>query len=351
MYESMTSDVILDKLLSNVPDSIDKREGSVIYDALAPCSIELAQMYIELDVILNQTFADTATRTYLIKRCAERGITPYAATYVIVKAQFNIEVPIGSRFTHNNYSYKVTEKISDRVYKLQCETVGSSPNGLIGTLIPVDYIEGLTSAVITEILIPGEDEEETETLRARYYNSLSSQSYGGNKADYIEKTNSLDGVGGTKVYPVWNGGGTVKLVIIDSNFKKPTTTLINTVQTVIDPITNSGEGVGLAPIGHTVTVASVEETTVNISTVITYQEGWNFEACKTYITNIVNEYFAELSKSWASENNLIVRISQLETRLLNCAGILDIASTTLNGVAENLVLLANNIPIVGDING
>ena len=63
MYESITQEVILSRMLDRVRASnpeIDTREGSLIYDALAPASIELRLMYIEFDVIMNETFADSA---------------------------------------------------------------------------------------------------------------------------------------------------------------------------------------------------------------------------------------------------------------------------------------------------
>lgn len=85
-------------MLDKVSDTIDKREGSVIYDALAPAALELQLMYIELDVILNESFGDTASRKYLIKRAAERGLSPYNASKAILKGVFNIDIPIGNRF-------------------------------------------------------------------------------------------------------------------------------------------------------------------------------------------------------------------------------------------------------------
>ena len=141
----------------------------------------------------------------------------------------------------------------------------------------------------------------------------------------------------------------MKLVIIDSTFSKPSTTLINAVQTAIDPTQNQGKGVGIAPIGHVVTVVGCDETTVNIETHITFQEGWSWEALKPYVEAAIDEYFKELSTEWDSNSNLIVRISQIETRLLDLTGVLDIADTTLNGVAQNLTVAADNIPVRGDI--
>lgn len=354
MYESITYELILQRMIDKVLEqnpNIDTREGSIIYNALAPAAVELQNMYIELDTILNESFADTQSRDYLIKRCAERGIYPEAATKAILKGEFNIDVPIGSRFSLDMLNYIVIEKISDGIFKLECETPGSEGNQQFGTLIPIDYIEGLTSAELTELLIPGEDEEDTESLRERYFNSLESQSFGGNIADYKEKTKQVPGVGGVKVYPVWNGGGTVKLVIIDSTYNVPSSTLIDAVQTAVDPIQNQGKGVGIAPIGHVVTVEGVTATTVNISTNITYQEGWTWADIEPYVHKAIDDYFFELASSWENENNLIVRISQIETRILNIAGVVDIENTTINGKAQNFVLGADNIPVRGEVIG
>lgn len=355
MYENVTYEVILDRMLDRVlaqNPNIDTREGSIIYNALAPAAVELQNMYIQLDTILNESFADTQTRDYLIRRCAERGVNVEPATYAIRQGEFipsTLEIAIGTRFSLNLLNYVVVEKISDGIYKLQCETAGYDGNVESGTLIPIEYIEGLQTATLTEVLVPGEDEEDTEHLRQRYFDSLDSQAFGGNIKDYKEKTNSLDGVGGVKVYPVWNGGGTVKLVIINSDFDKPSDVLINSVQTAIDPTQNQGTGVGIAPIGHIVTVVGCGETSVDVTTKITFQEGWDWEAVKPYAEQAIDDYFKELASDWASSDNIIVRISQIEIRLLNLTGVLDIADTTLNGIAHNLTIDADNIPIRGEV--
>jgi uncharacterized phage protein gp47/JayE len=351
MYENITYEKILQKMLDRVPNSIDKREGSIIYDALAPAAVELQLMYIELDALLNETYADTASREYLIKRAAERGIIPNAATKAMLKGVFNINVPIGSRFSLDDLNYVVTETMLNNEYKLQCETEGTEGNKQLGELIPIQYIEGLTSAVLTEVLVPGEDEEDTEEFRAKYYSSLNSQAFGGNIADYKEKVNNLQGVGGVKVYPVWNGGGTVKIVFINSEYNKPSAELIESLQTQIDPAGNQGTGIGIAPVGHTVTVIGVADQIINISTNITYQEEWTWEDVKTYVENKVDEYLFSLKKGWADTNNIIVRISQIETHLLDVPGIIDIANTSINGSEENFIVSPDMIPVRGVING
>ena len=358
MYENVTYESILQRMLNRIPNTFDKREGSVIYDALAPAAVEMQNMYIELDNVLNESFADTQSRPYLIKRCAERNIKPKGATYAIRQGEFNIDVPIGSRYSLNKLNYVVTEKISDGIFKMQCETIGNVGNIESGTLIPIEYIDGLQTAVLTGVpLIPGNDEEETEKLRQKYFNSYDSQSFGGNIADYKEKVKSLSGVGGVKVQRAWNGGGTVKLTIIDSTYSKPSedengfSVLVASVQEAVDPLDHQGEGLGIAPIDHIVTVVGCGETPVDVQTKITFQESWDWDSVKPYMEKAIDDYFKELSETWedADKDGLIVRISQIETRLLEVNGVLDVANTTLNGVAQNLTIDPDNIPIKGDV--
>lgn len=54
MYEDQTFDVILQRMLSRVPETMDKRESSPIYAALAPAAVELTSMYIAFDCIPNR---------------------------------------------------------------------------------------------------------------------------------------------------------------------------------------------------------------------------------------------------------------------------------------------------------
>ena len=354
MYENVTFETIMERMLARVPSTMDKREGSVIWDALAPAAIELQNLYIALDTILNETYADTASLYYLKKRCKERGIEQIPASNAILQGEFTPitrNIPLGSRFSCDQLNYIVTMKISDGVYKLMCETVGTDGNIHLGTLIPIDYIEGLETAELTEVLIPAEDDEDVESLRKRYLESMNSQSFGGNIADYEEKTNAIAGVGGVKVTPVWNGGGTVKLTIINSSYGVPSDELVELVQNTIDPVGHSGEGVGLAPIGHVVTVVGVKSYPVNIATNITYQNGWNWDSAKNYILNAIDQYFIELGQTWVESEGLVVRISQLESKILNCTGVIDIQNTTLNGSGSNLSLAVDEIPVRGTVNG
>ena len=353
MYGTIEVEDILADLLDRVPDDIDKREGSIIYNALAPCATELQKMYKELQVLMDETFADTASMQYLMKRAAERGIQLKEATHATIRGVFTPETVdvLDKRFSEKDLIYAVDEKIADGQYMLRCETPGEPGNLHTGQLIPIDYVEGLETANIAELLIPGEDEETTEQLRKRYFDSLNTTGFGGNIAGYKQWVNDINGVGGVKVYPVWNGGGTVKLVIISSNYGEPSQELISSVQTAVDPVQNHGEGMGIAPIGHVVTVTGVFAAVINVATSFTYADGWTWDDVKPYAEQTVDTYFRELAEAWADSENLIVRISQLESRFLTMPGIVDVSNTRLNGAAQNAELGADSIPERGNISG
>ena len=357
MYEEQTFDVILTRLLARVKDTLDKQEGSIIYDALAPAAVELANCYTALDTILEESFADTASREYLIRRCKERGIIPEEATYAVMEGKFNIDIPIGSRFNLGSYNYTATEKISDGVYKMLCDTAGEAPNSVLGDLTPIEYITGLVTAALTACLVPGEDAEGTEALRNRYLESFKSDAYGGNIADYKEKVNAIQGVGGVKVFPAWQGGGTVKLVIISSDYGVPTNDVVALVQKTMQPLNGDGvpdlttSGTGLAPIGHLVTVVPAQSVSVNITATLSYLSGYSWNDVKSTVLSAIDDYYKSLGQSWASETNLVVRKSRIETRILDITGISDVEDITLNGGSGNLTLSDNDLPIRGTFNG
>lgn len=392
MYD-VTYNEILERMLARVSDKFDKREGAVIFDTHSPTAIELELLYVELNTILAEAYGDSASREYLVKRCKERGITPYEATYAVLKGKFtptNIDVT-GQRFNIGSTNFVVLEKIADGEYQVQCETAGIVGNQQLGTMIPIEYIEGLETAELTEILIPGEDEEDTEDLRTRYFDSFNEKAFGGNARDYLEKTNAIPGVGSTKVTRVWNSdlnpnemipsesvkswyesikgtlsgepaewldtvfnaaankklttGGTVLLTILNSDFGVASDTLIKTVQQTIDPDEYAGEGYGVAPIGHIVKVKSAEKIEVTVKTNITFDVGYGWSNLQSPIDEAISNYLLELRKSWADNPYLVVRVSQIETRLLNIKGIVDIANTKLNGASENLTLGKYEVPM------
>lgn len=353
MYEEMTQEYLTNRMLALVPDNLDKREGSVIYNAVAPMAAELAQAYIRLDCALLETFADSASREFLILRARERGIAPKEASCAVVRARFNVPVEPGERFYADDFVYTVTAHEEDDRYRMSCETAGSAPNGTTGRLVPVGYVDGLTEAEILEVIIPGEDETDTEALRSMYFDAIATKAFGGNRADYKAKALSVSGVGGVKVYRAANvkgetEGGNVLLVIQDSEYGAASGELTGRVRELFDP-GDGGTGDGLAPIWHYVNVRSVDEQVINISADITYQAGYTRDDIQSRMEEAVEAYLLGLRREWQEESGLVVRISQIEHALIGLTGIVDIANTSINGSTVNLQLDEYTVPVRGEI--
>lgn len=352
MYEDQTYENILARALAKVATNVDKREGSLVMNAIAPVSAEHANIYILLDSIIRNGYVDTAdVREYVVYRCKERGIIPYEATQATLKGKFNMEIPLGSRFSHDELNYTATAFIEEAegyyYYQMECETAGEIGNKSFGELSSIEYINKDLEGALVELLIPAKDEESVESLKERYLNSFDSNPFGGNKQDYKDKTKALDGVGGCIPVPVWAGGGTVKLIIIDSEYNVATPVLVASVQEQMDP-NPQGEGNGIAPIGHTVTVVSAVEKSITVSSKFTLNEGYSWSQLRSSIEEVIKAYLLEMRKVW-EDGNLVVRISQIETRLLNIEGVLDVTDTKINGADSNLALGQSELPVFGGV--
>lgn len=355
MYENQTYDAIKQRILDRISDEFDKRESSFLYNATAPIAVEHQNMYIALDNILDLTFFDTSDRGGKLERCRERGIdiSQFDATYSYVTAHTSpttADVPIGSRFNYDTVNFIVTEKVADGIYRMKCESLGESGN-VTGMITPIDYIRNLSYAEIVSIDTYGEDEADIEVIDEAFYASLHSTAFGGNRADYMQKLHAIAGVGGVKCYSAaqWRGGGTVKLVIQTSSYTVPSSTFVNEIQTMVDPIVNGGAGYGIAPIGHTVTVAGCINTTVDIEFSLTLLSGYTWQDVIPYIQETIDDYFLSLNKQWEDLSQIIVRISQIESRILDIAGVIDIQNTKLNNSSANLYLDPDAIAVRGEI--
>lgn len=342
--EIPTYEEILQRCLDRVPSKFDKRQGSIIYDAIAPCAAELAQLYIKLYGIYEQVFIDSAVGEDLDKLVKQNGVTRKDATYALRKGEFNMVVPVGSRFSDGTNAYIVESNIEGtNNSRLRCETPGSAGNTYYGSLTMITFIDGLTKAELTDIIDLGDDIESDEDLRERFMISVTAPQYGGNISDYQNKVRALTGVGGCKVIPIWNGGGTVKLIITNSLGESPLESLINDVQEAVDPQPQQ-QGLGIAPIGHKVTVIGAETRKLKFSVNLTLSQGTEANDIKDKVNETIDQYLSNLAKDWDKDDHITVRISQLEIRLLSVSGVIDITDIKIDGTGANVELESEEIP-------
>ena len=316
MFEHKTFEAILGEMLSYVSDrnpNLDTRDGSIIYTALAPIALELETAYHEMDMILEETFLETASKEFLVKHGNQIGIALNEATYGHFKGEFDVDVEVGSRFNLDKFNYNVIAKLAspttDNPYyicELVCETAGAEPNDYFGDLTPITFIANISHAKLISNIIYGEDEEETEAYRYRIQTKIRNPAIDGNVAQYEAWLDEYDGIGRHRTIPCWNGVNTVKLLILDAEQNRASDELINKAQEYFDPATEDvddhtnfvnypqgrGMGNGKAPIGAIVTVARPKEVSVIVKTNIVLKDGYS---SPVGVMDAINNYVKSLA--------------------------------------------------------
>ena len=367
--EENTFEKIMTRMLANERlSNVDKRVGSIAYDAIAPCAMELAELYMKMDILESQTYLLTATGKSLDKRVYDFGVVRRDGTFAQRIGKFqkyktnaegnfeldedgnkilvDMEIPIDSRFTipeNSTLIYKYIGKIDGHEI-LQCEQSGSGGNTHVGTILPIISINDLIAAKITGTYKPAEDRETDDELRKRTLEIINSESFGGNIADYIEFTNDIDGVGNTKVFPAWQFNGSVLLSIVDQQFNPVSQEFIAKVKEIIDPEENSGEGVGIAPIGHYVTVTTPQKIEIKISMTVQLEVDVESTNVQENIEREIESYFNSVRREFGQDKTLAIYRSRVIDSVLNVREVLNVTNVLLNDSDEDVIMTdASNI--------
>ncbi|AJS59846.1 baseplate J/gp47 family protein [Paenibacillus sp. IHBB 10380] len=349
MYEDRTFENILERMLDIVPDGIDKREGSIIYDALAPAAAEFAQAYIELEINANLRFPDTATDEYLDRSIAWSGIARKKASKAKLRGVFYngsnalLDIPIGSRFSLGELNYKAVEKLSLGNYRMECETTGSEGNRHFGAVIPIDYINDLGRGEIMELLVAGEDRETDGSLYDYYQERISRPITSGNRYQYELWAREIPGVGRARAFPIWDGEGTVKVVILDNDMRTPATAIVNAVQAYIDP-TQDGMGEGASPIGAKAKVVGASEVPINISVTVVLATGATIQDIKEQIETGTKAYLKDLAF-----NDPLVRYTRIQSIILGIPPVIDYSNLLVNGGTQNIEIPLDSVAVLGTV--
>ena len=334
MFEEMTYESILQDMLRRVTSDVDKREGSIIFDALAPAAYQLAQVYFNLNNFIDLVSGDTAVGEYLDRVVADYGLTRKPATQAIRKVVASGSIAAGTRWGLNDTSYTITEIITGNTYKAVCGQFGEIGNTYAGTLENIDNVSGIT-ATLTDIITSGQDEESDDNLRERFYAYLQRPSTSGNAFNYREWAMLVPGVGDAKVFPLWNGNGTVKVIVVNSNME-----IDESLESIVSAYIET-----VRPIGADITVDSPEGKEIGVTADIVLDGSVSYENVVLGFTSAVTEYLKSLVFETYS-----VSYAKVGSILLSTPGISDYSGLQLNGGTGNIPIVETEMPILGVMN-
>lgn len=339
MYEAREQDEILTELQQNVGNDTSSYEGTFTYDVLAANSIEFAKQEVEREQAYKAMFARTSWGEYLEMRAEEHGIFRRQAVKAkgTVTVSGNGTVPQGSVFqTFTGIAFYTTKAASitqSGDIPVECSTAGTIGNVKAGTItvIPMS-IPGISSVMNADATYDGFDEEDDATLYNRLIFKVRQPATSGNVNDYIEWATSIAGVGHVTVVPLWNGNGTVKVIIADSSGSPASSNLLKQVSTTIET---------KRPIGATVSVVAPAILELHIALTPTKGKG-DADAIKT----LLNNYFTSRNFSGGKVSYAVVGKMIIDDESTN---VTDYDSLTINGDVKNISLTDEQIPKVTEV--
>lgn len=354
-YEDQTSAAVLERMLGNSPPDVDQRPGSVTYDLESPAAIEVSLAYSELDNVLNFGFADTATGEYLDRRASEYGLTRKPSVKASGSVTFagpdDAVIPAGTVVSTGGDTpvYFVTLSavtIAGPTTTVLAEAqeggaVGNVGIGAINTM--TGDLVGIVTVTNTVNFSGGVDTESDADLYARYLERAQRPATSGNANQYRQWALEVAGVGSAIVYPIWNGPGTVKVVLLGADKTAPDQSVVDAVQQYIDP-TQDGRGEGAAPVGPIVTVQAAVEVPINISVDCDIEPGYTEDEVRAQIESGVTAYLATLAFS-----DPLVRITRIANVILDVPRVIDYRDLTINGGTGNVLIADGEVAVLGTV--
>lgn len=349
MYTNRTRSDILDEMLVAVRDDVDKREGSVVHDMLAPPAEEFEMLGFVLEAILENGFIDTAQAEYVDKRAGELGIyrkpSEFAKGVLTIGAPVGTEIEVGTHILAQVGSVSVSVETVDyavipvggfiavNAIASEAGTVGNISADAVFTSEEFRY-DSITAESPFE---GGIDVEPDDELKERYLLKVRKPITSGNVYHYELWAREIEGISQARIVPLWNGNGTVKVIVIDSNGRAPSPTKVIEVQEHIDAV---------KPIGATVTVIAITEVPINVSVTLTLVGNLLPADVAQGVEDSIAAYLTEADET--------VRYSQIASALLDTDGVSDysgllIGTDVISMGADNIAIDDDVVAVIGSV--
>ena len=341
MFSNQTYEVIKQRILDNINIDIDKREGSFTSNMIAPLVEELAKAYINMGDILSLGFIDDTFDTYLDKRVGEFGVYRKAGAKstgeVKVEGEEGAIITNGTLIKVNDLYFTVLNDIelpNDNILYIEANEVGYKYNLLANTEFElVEKNDKITSLINEVDFENGVDVETDEELRTRFKKVVNNPSTSGNKYHYEEWALEVNGVGRCIVYPLWNGNGTVKVMIIGNDNKPVTEEIVEACKLHITE---------KMPIGCQLTITTPSLLNVTIKASVEVKEGYTLEEIELDFKDSLDSYLKDITTE--------LTYSKVYGLLVNHVGVEDVTEFKINNNSSNIAIAEDKIINISEIN-
>lgn len=335
-----TSETVLERLKNDLPSRYDVSTGSYTYDIEKVHAEEFHNAYDLVENKERQFSVATATGIYLDRLVADFGVMRKDAVnaegYVTIRGDTGAAVHVGDKVAAGNviFSIQTYATINDAggvTVPVVCDMPGAAGNVAAGAInrFPVT-LPNILSVTNAEPTSGGADEETDSALRERFSEYVSRPITSGNKWQYIAWAKEISGVGDAKCQPLWNGNGTVKVIVVDTDMQPASETLLSRVREHIEQ---------QHPIGAEVTVAAATVLQINVACHVISDS----DATES-IKNNINNYLKSVSFKAG-----YVSYAKIGEAILHSDGVIDYEDLRVNGGNENIPVSETESAVLGGV--
>ncbi len=344
LFEGVTPESVLERILSRMDTDLQTREGSYAYDQAAPIAFEIWRVLMTLNELIDAFYVGENSGKYLDAHARLFAMSRREGAKAAAKLTFTgregTVIPAGSAFfTQGGLEFRL---VQDAVIRdgsaagyVMAAAVGQRYNVPAGSidqaLRTVPGLEAFDSGAADG----GADPEEDKDLFARLDEKRKRPPTSGNEAHYREWALSVNGVGAVRVTPLWKGPGTVKVLIAGFDRRPVGETIVDACAKYIQT---------QRPVGADVTVASARAVEVNVGAAVVLETSASLAAVETAFAAALDAYLAE-----TAFQEFTVYAHRVGALLMSIDGVLDYRDLTLNGSAGNLALDGGSVPVTGEV--
>lgn len=318
--------------------------GGFLDHIYGPPALELWNLYNSLGATLPIAFVDDSSGEYIDLRAGEYGITrkpgAKARALLTLTGQAGLTVPQGTAFlTAEGLEFDLVEAVAlaggSGIGEAEAIQEGSGYNVDADTLTQmVVTLPGLTSWS-NDPAQGGANQETDAALMGRLDAYRKTPATSGNVYHYEQWALEVPGVGAARITPLWDGPGTVKVLLAGPE-RGPVD------EVVVDACTEHIEA--LRPIGAAVTVLSAVGLPIDVFATVTLDGSTTPETVRDTMADRLTEHLESIAFTGATL--LYNRVAYI---LLGIDGVSDYAALTVNGGTSNVAIGPEQVPVLGEV--
>ena len=328
VFDTKSFEEFREEVLENISDRYSKIEGSYTSDIVAGVCRELEKLSENIASLESAIFVTANSGEYLIRRCADYGITRKLATAAVItvtvtadtdtvlKSGVELTDSDGKVFFELTQATELTASVPTAVTAV-CTSTGklSIPENSIR------FVSSVSGIVITnEAQISGTDDETDEALFRRLQFRLQNQPGCGTAADYKRWALEIPGVGYARVKV---GAGEINTFIADDDCGPVSSAQISAVMANYDE---------KRPLGAVVGVSSATVRSASIAATVQLFDGYSLQEVQAAYEDMLHSCIGEIA---FDDRTDVLTLARLSHYLMSIDGVEDITAFTLNNGSSN----------------